>query len=243
MPSIFPMVLGTQFRALDRLEADWAAGDRPSVIFVEPDYYDSPIHFQEPCDNHPPLAMAPGETFLAKVYGWISSDPARWARTLLIVSYDEHGGCWDHVPPLPVTYTNAAANITFDTTGPRIPAMLAGPFAPRHAVARKPDGTKPSFDNTSILQLLAERFGSPATSYSPDVLARRQQGIDSLSVALDASGANTDRCTFAPARAVAPAVTSTALCRQGFDLALRQMFGAHGEALLAKYPALRGYFD
>ena len=161
---------------------------------------------------------------------------------MLIASYDEHGGCWDHVPPLPVTYTNAATGIAFDTTGPRIPAILAGPFAPRRAVASRPDGSKPSFDNTSILQLLAERFGSPATSYSPDVLARRQQGIDSLSVALDPSGANTERCSFAPAPAVAPAASSTALVRQAFDLALRQLFGTYGEALLAKFPALRGYF-
>ncbi len=161
-----------------------AAGD----LLVEPDYYDCPIHLQAPCDNHAPLAMAPGEAFLGQVYGWLTSNPARWARTALIVTYDEHGGFFDHVAPLPVKYRNPQAGVSFDSTGPPPPpawppAILAGPFAPQ-GVSHSP------LDNTSILQLLAERFGRPGETYSSTVVGRAGT-MASVSAVLSATAANT----------------------------------------------------
>jgi phospholipase C len=246
MPRLAPLVLTSHFRSLDDLPGDWAAdapSDRPQVIFIEPDYYDAPVHFHPPCDNHPPLAMAPGEAFVAKVYGWISSDPERWARTLFIVTYDEHGGCWDHVPPPRIAYSNPASNIRFDTTGPRTPTIVAGPFAPAGKVARNAKGDKPLLDNTSILQLLAERFGTPSTSFSPDVLARRLQGVESVSALLDPAGANTAVCQFRPAAQIPtpPPSPTPALLTQAFTGAIQQLVTRHGPEALAKFPQLRGF--
>jgi phospholipase C len=47
---------------------------------------------------------------------------------VFIVTYDEHGGFFDHMPPLEVKYRNPNG-VAFDTTGPRVPAIAAGPFA------------------------------------------------------------------------------------------------------------------
>jgi phospholipase C len=147
----------------------------------EPDYYDCPIHLQTLCDNHPPLAMAPREAFLGQVYKSLTSNAARWARTALIVTYDEHGGFFDHIAPLAVKYRNPAG-VSFDSTGPRVPAIVAGPFASQGV-------SQVTLDNTSILQLLAERFGRPGEVYSSTV-AGRAATMASVSAVLSATAAN-----------------------------------------------------
>jgi phospholipase C len=238
MPSVAPLLLTGHFRGLGDLDRDVQnepAADWPEVIFIEPDYYDSPVHFHPPCDNHAPLAMAPGEAFLANVYRSLSSNPAKWARTVFIVTYDEHGGFFDHVPPLRITYRNPNG-VSFDSTGPRTPTLVAGPFAPKGGVC------KHRLDNTSILQLLAERFGETGESYSHEVTGRAQQGIESASVALDARAANTAPCQLGQAVSTGDATTVVnSELRRGFDAAIRSFVDRHQTEALTKFPALRSY--
>jgi phospholipase C len=241
MPRLAPLMLTTHFRRLNTLEEDLANDApelRPQVIFIEPEYYDSPVHFRPPCDNHPPLAMAPGEAFLGQVYGWLTKDPALWARTVLVVTYDEHGGFFDHVPPLPVRYRNPNG-IAFETTGPRVPTIVAGPFAPRGV-------SKAALDNTSILQLLAERFGSPGEPYSAEVTGRKQQGIGSVSSVLTTSGANVALASLSGRAVAVPSVDAHApqdssVLRRCFDTAMRSFVAQHQAEALAKYPELKSH--
>ena len=243
MPKVVPLLLTRHFRRLEELPEDLATkdpNDRPQVIFIEPDYNDSPVHFQPPCDNHPPLAMAPGEAFLAQVYRWLSADADRWSRTVLIVSYDEHGGFFDHVPPPRIKYRNPNG-VAFDSTGPRVPAIVAGPFAPRGV-------SKEQLDNTSILQLLAERFGKPGEAYSKEVAGRRQHGIASVSAVLSADAGNTAPCDLpaavpAAGGAAPPHPTATSKLRQAFDQAAKNLVDRHQAEAIAKYPELRAYAD
>ena len=51
-----------------------------------------------PNDQHPPHDVAYGEALIAAVYNAVRGGPA-WKNTLLIITYDEHGGCYDHVVP------------------------------------------------------------------------------------------------------------------------------------------------
>lgn len=177
-------VLGDNFRSIRQLAGDLAADSNdtaPQVIFIEPEYDDSPIHFGNiPNDNHPPLAMGPGEQFIRDVYATLSRSP-RWANTMLIVTYDEHGGFFDHVPPLPIKSAVPAGALysePFTTTGVRVPTIIASPFVP--------SGTcySGSLDHTSILQLFAEMFAGDRRKYSEDVNLRLDQGIESVSSAL-----------------------------------------------------------
>jgi len=239
MPRMAPLILTGHFRALSELENDVKnerAEDWPQVIFIEPDYYDCPVHFQPSCDNHAPLAMAPGEEFVADVYRSLTANAAKWSRSVLLLTYDEHGGFFDHVPPLRISYRNPNG-VTFNTTGPRTPTIVAGPYAPARGVSHLP------LDNTSILQLIAERFGRGNESYSSEVLGRTQQGIVSVSGMLDAAAANTNVCTFAPpATAAVPVAAATGInssIRQGFDTSIKALIDRHRTEALAKFPALR----
>jgi phospholipase C len=239
MPRILPLMLTGHFRRIEDLPHDLATerpDDWPQVIFIEPEYYDSPLHFRAPCDNHPPLGMALGESFVAQVYQTLAASP-RWQRSVFVLTYDEHGGFFDHVPPLPVAYRHPNG-VAFETTGPRIPAIVAGPYAPRGV-------SHAHLDNTSILQLLAERFGAAGESFSPEVLDRQNQGIASLAAILDAAANNSQISTFAtPANLNAvPAPPRPASFRSSletaFESAIRDLVSRHRTEALIKYPELR----
>ena len=71
---------------------------------------------------------------------------------MLIVTFDEHGGFFDHMPPLTVSYDPPdAAYPRFETTGVRVPALVVSPLVAAQQVYSRP------LDHTSILQFLAER--------------------------------------------------------------------------------------
>ena len=243
MPKLSPLLLTSHFRRLGQLRKDLEqepVSEWPNVVFIEPDYYDCPIHLRPPCDNHPPLPMAPGEAFLADVYSTLSRDKRRWSRTVFILTYDEHGGFFDHVAPLPVSYRNPNG-VAFDSTGPRVPAIVAGPFAPRGV-------SNALLDNTSILQLIAERFGKPGESYSPEVVGRMKQKIESVSTVLSPGAKNATPCDLShvarhaiATRAPTPVVAST--LREGFEQAARNLAAKHGAEAFAKYPELRAYVE
>lgn len=236
MPRFLELALTDRIRRLGDLAHDLATeapGERPQVIFIEPEYYDSPVHLQPPCDNHPPLAMAAGEAFVAEVYHVLAHSPV-WRRAVVILTCDEHGGFFDHVPPLPVTYRHPSG-VAFGTTGLRVPAIVTGPYAPRRA-------SHVALDHTSILQLLAERFGQPGESYSAEVQDRQRQGIHSVSEVLEVAANNTRicRCT-SPASVAAPTGKAPSELRAAFDAAFRALVSRHPTEALKKYPELRGY--
>jgi phospholipase C len=242
MPRLSTLLLTSHFRRFTALPEDLAhesPNDWPQVIFVEPDYYDCPLHLHPPCDNHAPLAVAPGEVFLAQVYKWLSSDAQRWSRTVFIVTYDEHGGFFDHVSPLRVKYRNVANSVAFDTTGPRVPALVIGPFASRQ-VSKEP------LDNTSILQLIAERFGRTDEAYSPEVAGRMHQNIKSVSSILTVRAQNLELCDMSselvmPIGAAPQYPTKANNLRLGFDQATKTLAAKHQGEAFAKYPELRTY--
>jgi len=95
----------------------------PQVIFIEPEYTDGP-HF-DPNDDHPPTGIAKGQSFLADIYTKLVANPQRWANMLMIVTYDEHGGFFDHLAPLPIP--GAAGGTSFATTGVRVPGLVVSP--------------------------------------------------------------------------------------------------------------------
>jgi phospholipase C len=237
MPRVSEFILTGHFRRIDDLARDLETegpDEWPQVIFVEPDYYDCPVHFQPPCDNHPPLGMAAGEAFVAGVYRTLAASP-RWQRSVFILTYDEHGGFFDHVAPLPVSYRNPNGAVAFETTGPRTPTIVAGPYAPRAA-------SHVQLDNTSILQLIAERFGAAGESYSSEVLGRQHQGIASVTSILDAAANNTQICTFgAPLTSSLPTTVINSKLRTAFHNSMRELVLRHQTEAVLKYPELRGY--
>ena len=164
-----------RFTRLHRFADDWRnAQSMPSVIFIEPEYSDGPK--KNPNDDHPPLTVAGGQKLLRELYETLISNEERWSRTLLIVTYDEHGGFFDHVEPLPMEPVTINGR-QISTTGLRVPAFLVSPWVEPEQVYDQ------SLDHTSFLQLLAERF-TPPHGYSIPVNARQGRLSGRISAAL-----------------------------------------------------------
>jgi phospholipase C len=162
-----------RFRRYKNFRKEWTSKrEMPKVIFVEPEYSDGPR--KNPNDDHPPTGVARGQELLGDLYAVLTSNPGRWRKTLLIITYDEHGGFYDHVGPKPLPMTIAGQAIA--TTGVRVPALLVSPWVRAGQVFSDP------LDHTSILQLLDERFAG-GKGYSPAVV-KRQATLGRISNAL-----------------------------------------------------------
>jgi phospholipase C len=150
------------FKRYRKFKEMWLTGDKPpSVIFIEPRYAE--FGTDKANDDHSPVPIYRGQELLEDVYNVLVSNRQRWQRTLLVVTYDEPGGFFDHVDPPRVPGRGGSHG--FETTGPRVPAFLVSP----HVAAGEP--FRETVDHTSFLALLAERFGNG--SYSPAVDERQ----------------------------------------------------------------------
>jgi phospholipase C len=126
--------------------ADFAgdcANDRlPSVSIVEPPY--------SIADDHPTHDPRRGQQFLGFVVNSLLRSPS-WKSSALILTYDEHGGFFDHVAP-PKSPEGGAEPV--DLLGVRVPTLVVSPFTPRGVVSEV-------FEHTSILRTIAERWDLP----------------------------------------------------------------------------------
>lgn len=232
---------GPNFRSIDRLAADVAgekAGDFPQLIVVEPAYGDAVrITGGLANDCHAPAAVGPAEVLLRRIYEALTCNRARWARTMLVLTFDEHGGFYDHVPPPLIGYkppAKAKYTSAFTSLGVRVPGMVISPLVSPKSVYHE------TLDHTSVLQLLAEKF-TPGKPYSASVEARRKQGIGSVSAVLDRATPRGDTPP-APNFAVSASVPlgdnrppATAL-ELTFEEAARDMVDKFPKSTAQKYP-------
>lgn len=198
------------FRKYSKFEKDWQSDKpMPNVIFIEPNYTDILDSFAN--DDHPPTPLSEGQIFIRSIYKTLLSNPKRWEKTMMVITYDEHGGFYDHVSPLPIPTPppTEKAYPPFTMTGGRVPAFIISPCVTPGTVFKEP------LDHTSILHFLAERF-DPKQSYSA-VVDKRQAFLGKLSDVLQQATPRQD-CPQPPEIAVAfpvitpllPLVTSTA---------------------------------
>lgn len=152
---------------------DAKAGKLPTYSFIEPRYYPSLRSRALPNDQHPPHDLRDGEALVAEVYNALRSSPV-WAQTLLVVTYDEHGGCYDHVAPPPAVSPGGPCpdGFQFDRYGVRVPAIVVSPYIPAGSIIR-PSGEYP-FDHCSIQATLHKLFAlgpplSPRVESAPDL--------------------------------------------------------------------------
>jgi phospholipase C len=138
---------------------DAAAGKLPNYCFVEPDYGNQ--------SEENPQNIAVGEEFAAKVINAVVNGPG-WDKTVLLLTYDEHGGYYDHVPPPPaIAPDNIAPKVQsgehaydgFHRYGFRVPFALISPWARPFCVSHC------VYDHTSILKLVETKWNLPALTY------------------------------------------------------------------------------
>jgi len=131
--------------------------------------------------------VALGEQLIHDVYYALRNGPS-WNQTLLIITYDEHGGCYDHVPP-PLGATrpdDSVGDYGFDFTrfGPRVPTVLVSPLIAKGTVFRVAPRTMP-LDHTSILKTVENRWGLAS-------LTARDAAAQDVSAVLTLSAARSD---------------------------------------------------
>jgi phospholipase C len=159
---------------------DAAAGTLPAVSFVDPRFTDEGMGTSN--DDHPHADIRAGEDFMNQVYDAVRTSPL-WPNTVLVITYDEWGGFFDHVPP------GHAPDVSNKTSlrGFRVPTVVISPFARRGFVSHK------TFDHTSILKMIEWRFGL-------DPLTVRDKKANNLATVLDFAHPDTS----APAYVVPP---------------------------------------
>jgi hypothetical protein len=130
------------------------------LSFLEPVW----ILSDKPATSYHPAAedgTTPGEIALNDIYEALKTGP-KWNETLLIITFDEHGGLFDHVPP-PYAHSpwpnDENDGFKYDLMGVRVPTILVSPWIKEHTVFRSPSGI--AYDSTSILATLLSWYGIP----------------------------------------------------------------------------------
>jgi phospholipase C len=156
----FLWLWGTKYLGISSLYEqfldDAAAGTLPSVAFVEPRFIEESTGTAG--DDHPFVDIRIGDAFLAEVYDAVASGPD-WPSTVLIVTYDEWGGFFDHVAPPRAAAPNAVDPDVVNgkaLLGFRIPVVVASPFT--RGDAANPKVNSQTYDHTSILKLIEWRW-------------------------------------------------------------------------------------
>lgn len=140
-----PVYRGGKGGSLDDFASDCQHGTLPRLAIVEPDYSLS--------DDHPPHQPMRGQQFIARVVKALLSSESTWQRSLLVLTYDEHGGFYDHVAP---PGSPEGRPKPHHTLGVRVPTMVISPYTRKGSVAHE------LFDHTSFLKTVAERWGYSA---------------------------------------------------------------------------------
>jgi len=192
--------------------ADASAGKLANYCFVIPRFAasaaDGPV-----TSMHPPADVRLGDQLIAQVYDALRGGP-QWSRCLYVVTFDEHGGYFDHADPPPAVNPDGidspapgdtasfAPTFAFDRLGLRVPTLLVSPYVPKGVVYSKP------LQHTSLLATVRKLFGisgaltrrDAAASTFEDVFlpAARSDTPATLSIGAAAQPAPIDATRAAP---------------------------------------------
>jgi phospholipase C len=171
----FPRIDGVARQQLEIVQIDdtnagfWTrarTGELPAFSYIEPKWGGGVTWetSRQGNDYHPPTDVQPGEKLLHDVYTALRRGP-KWNKTLLIVTFDEHGGTFDHRGP-PWGATNPGDVLSknqpaFSLFGVRVPALLVSPYVPPRTVFRAAGSTP--YDHTSIIATLLKWKGVDPT--------------------------------------------------------------------------------
>jgi len=173
----FPIVLalnGINFNDINDygdFAADVSQPDYPaSYTFIEPSYGDwTSGTFKCGTSQHPLDDVTRGESLIKATYESLRASPL-WGQSLLIITWDEHGGFYDHLPPPPAVAPGDTPpgspewnewnqyGFTFQQYGPRVPAVVISPLISRNLIDHR------LYDHASIPATIEACFGlSPMT--------------------------------------------------------------------------------
>ena len=184
----------TNFFSLEQFFEDARNGQLPTYAFIEPQIIGYDHNDMHPPFNmllpgltfDPPSSLLGGEALLAQVYNAIRSSSAatgsNWLNTTLLVTFDEHGGTYDHVPPPSAVPPHPGVapgqlGFTFDRSGVRIPTLAISAWIPERVVVTE------EYRATSLIATMRERWnlGPPLTARDASARSFANAGLFSLS--------------------------------------------------------------
>lgn len=134
-------------RPLTEFFSDAASGTLPNVSFVDPD-----LSSDASDSYHPPGDIRNGEAFMAAVYKAVTTSP-QWKSSLLVITFDEWGGFYDHVPPPVGPISQDERDLGDDgLRGFRVPTILVSPFVKRKSISSR------VYDHASVLRMIESRW-------------------------------------------------------------------------------------
>ncbi|CAL5444409.1 unnamed protein product [Camellia sinensis] len=147
-----------------KFKKDARDGKLPNLSVIEPRYFD--IKGLPANDDHPSHDVANGQQLVKEVYETLRASP-QWNETLLVITYDEHGGFYDHVQtpyenvPNPDGNTGPAPYFfKFDRLGVRVPTIMVSPWIKKGTVISSPKGPAPNseYEHSSIPATIKKMF-------------------------------------------------------------------------------------
>ena len=160
---------------------DAAAGKLANYNFIIPRFAgsstDGPV-----TSMHAPQDVRPADQLVADVYAALRSSP-QWPQTLFVLTFDEHGGYFDHANPTPAVNPDGidspapgdnasfAPQFAFDRLGLRVPTILASPYLAKGTVCSTP------LQHTSVLATVRKFFGIGAALTRRDAAAPTFEGL------------------------------------------------------------------
>ncbi|MBP6633699.1 MAG: phosphoesterase [Kofleriaceae bacterium] len=133
---------GDRIRLMDKFFLDARDGVLPPVVYIDPMFYGN--------DDHPPVHPLLGQQLIASIYIALATSP-QWKNCMFVITYDENGGFFDHVPP-PTTSDDFAA-MGFGQMGFRVPTVVAGPYV------KQGYASSVVYDHTSVLKHIEVTHG------------------------------------------------------------------------------------
>ncbi|GAV62118.1 Phosphoesterase domain-containing protein [Cephalotus follicularis] len=163
---------------------DAQKGKLPAYVVIEQRYTDSKT---EPAnDDHPSHDVYQGQMFVKEVYETLRASP-QWNETLLVITYDEHGGFYDHVPT-PVSGVPSPDGIVgqqpfffkFDRLGVRVPTIAISPWIEKGTVVHGPNRSPyptSEYEHSSIPATVKKLYNLPSFLTKRDAWAGTFEGI------------------------------------------------------------------
>lgn len=137
---------------IEQFFTDAAAGTLPRLSFVDPRFSGPDAN-----DDHPDTDVRLGQALIGSIYAALAASP-QWSRCMFILTYDEHGGFYDHVAP----GQTVADEPAFEQLGFRVPAIVAGPSIRAGSVVSTP------LEHVSVISTVTRRFGLPSINARVD---------------------------------------------------------------------------
>jgi phospholipase C len=158
VPGVLTAATSSRFHKFDQFYPDIAAGRLPAFTILDPNYGTT--------SEENPQDVQVGEQFMARVVNALMRAPT-WKNTALFITYDEHGGYYDHVPPpraikpdgIPPMLQPGDGPGAYDRYGFRVPLIVASPYARPGYISSVVQ------DHTSILAFIERKWNLPAMTF------------------------------------------------------------------------------